>query len=74
MPASNTSKNHPAREYIERLEAALWDCYKLAGSDTDGMDYREASAAMVDFPERCVEAVEELRRDYKECLSEVPAL
>lgn len=58
----------------ERLIEALWQCYAEAGSDTDGMTAMDAYRAMDDFPRRCVEAVEELRRDYHECLDEAASL
>ena len=57
-------------ESVPVLRQALWDCYKLAGADTDG--FREAPKAGVMTPDvhvLAVEAVRELRAGYDEALN-----
>jgi hypothetical protein len=52
---------------IAEYEAALWECYKLSGADTDG---DQGPAALIGgngasgFARIVVEAVRELRLDY----------
>lgn len=60
-------------DYIDNLRQALWDCYALAGSDTDGMTTPlSENAIQPDVQTLARRAVQELRDDYDEALREMP--
>jgi hypothetical protein len=58
---------------LDEAYKALFRCYELAGSDTDGDDWKTAAKAWLwpKLPERAVRAVEELRADYMEACENI---
>jgi len=56
---------------VTRLRQALWDCYRASGSDPDGDVQAPAPGVLSpDVPELALQAVRELRQDYREALRE----
>ena len=60
--------NVDLRKERDRLEEALFECYRTAGADTDGArSVREMGA--VDIASLAVVEVRQLRADYDEAIS-----
>jgi hypothetical protein len=58
-------------EECAALRQALWDCYRASGSDPDGDVQAPAPGVLSpDVPELALQAVRELREDYREALRE----
>jgi hypothetical protein len=60
----------------DRIATALWRCVVASGMDTDGdpLEWYLRAKGLAGLAEIAAKAVEELRRDYDECLDELPAV